>query len=142
MQAFKDKKLLFICQNCYSGMDGENNKPLISVQCIPTIKLCTECVRQLKHELRNANEKICNLCKTYHKINFEKEGDFFAQDFSFKDSLDQLIKSQQIALRDIQRLELKIGMFPEKVIIEFLENFYFKKIPFFDKTRKIESINL
>ena len=33
-------------------------------------------------------------------------------------------------------------MFPEKVIIEFLENFYFKKIKFFDKTRKIESINL
>jgi hypothetical protein len=38
--------------------------------------------------------------------------------------------------------ELKIGMFPEKVIIEFLEGFYFKKIPFFDKTRKVSSINL
>lgn len=33
-------------------------------------------------------------------------------------------------------------MFPEKVIIEFLENFYFKKMKFFDKTRKVESINL
>jgi hypothetical protein len=56
--------------------------------------------------------------------------------------MDELIKSKKIFMKKVQKSELKIGMFPENVSLEFLQDSYFKKFPFFDKIRKVSSINL
>ena len=42
----------------------------------------------------------------------------------------------------MQKSELKIGMFPENVSIEYLQHSYFNKFSFFDKIRKVSSIKL
>jgi uncharacterized CHY-type Zn-finger protein len=77
-KAFSDAQQLFICKICYAGMDAENNKPLSSVKCTPPIKLCNECLKQLKHEQRNSQEKICKLCNHAHPIDWANEGNFYA----------------------------------------------------------------
>jgi len=45
-------------------------------------------------------------------------------------------------MKEVQKSELRIGMFPENVSLEYLQDSYFKKFPFFDKIRKVSSINL
>ncbi len=64
------------------------------------------------------------------------------QDSDLKKSIEEQLNKNKLALGEILKSELKIGMFPEKVSIEFLKDFYFKKTPFYDETRKVSSIKL
>lgn len=113
-KAFGEAQQLFICHICYAGLDPENNKPLISKLCTPIIKPCDECLSQLKYDQRNSQDKTCNLCQRPHIVNFEND---YVQDFSFKQTLEQQLQSQKIAHKDICKNEMRIGFFPEKVIV-------------------------
>ncbi len=72
----------------------------------------------MKHESKIINgEIICKLCTNGHIINFDHD---YVQDFELKKSIEEQLKTNKLALGEILKSELKIGMFPEKVSKEFL----------------------
>jgi hypothetical protein len=62
-RAFSDVQQIFICGVCYCAIHVEKNRPLIGQKCSPSLKkVCDECINQLKHDQRNAENLICKLC--------------------------------------------------------------------------------
>ena len=131
LKGFTPEQQSFICSRCFAGFDVEKNRPMVAMCC--HVSCCEDCIRNL---LKTSALTICPFGQ--HSMKPAQHN------YEMIQLLESFIRSQKVNKETIFKTELKIGMFPEKMIVQFMDGFYLrnKEFNFYDKKTRAVGFQL
>ena len=104
LKGFTPEQQSFICSRCFAGFDVEKNRPMVAMCC--HVSCCEDCISILLKTCSNPQK--CPFCPKDKQV---------LHNYEMVQVLESYIRSQKVNKETIFKTELKIGMFPEKMIV-------------------------